>query len=92
MFLADKLHYFLDMVGYSGGGGRSVSEAPAATRSGGVSWATASPEAKRNLPPPPERAQFDSIESFEEAKSGWMHRVMPVLAMRQASSSSRPTA
>jgi hypothetical protein len=90
MFLSEKFHQLLDMVGYSGGGG-GVSEAAPVTRPTGVSWATASPEAKRNLPAPPERAQFDSNETFEEAKSGWMHRVMPILAMRQASCSSKPT-
>lgn len=53
-------------------------------RSLGVSWATASPEAKQGLPTPPERENFDCDESYEEAKSGWGHFIAPIMVRRQS--------
>ena len=49
-----------------------------------VSWSSAPPEVKRGLPPPPERKDFHTTDEFEEARSGWAHRVAPVLSIRQA--------
>jgi len=37
-----------------------------------------------NLPPPPRRQDFPTQEAFEEAKSGWDHRVAPILTAREA--------
>ena len=53
-------------------------------RSAGVSWSSAAPEVRRGLPSPPERADFQTTDGFEEALSGWAHRVAPVLSIRQA--------
>ena len=49
-----------------------------------VTWATAPAEVRRGLPPPPERFEFSTDDCFEDALSGWAHRVAPILAIRQA--------
>jgi hypothetical protein len=50
----------------------------------GISWATAAAELKQGLPPPPKRQEFGSVDEYDEAKSSWVHFVLPVLAMRAA--------
>lgn len=57
----------------------------------GVSWATASERLKKGLPSPPEREQFKSEAGFEEAKAGWVNRVMPILALRHFRSKKNPS-
>jgi len=44
-----------------------------------------------NLPPPPKRQDFPTQKAFEEAKSGWDHRVAPVLAARRSRSKRPPS-
>ena len=36
-----------------------------------------------NLPAKPERSEFQSDEDWEEAVSGWNHRVLPLLALER---------
>jgi len=38
-----------------------------------------------NLPPRPERKDFETQDDFEEALSGWNHRVLPLLSLQRHS-------
>lgn len=48
----------------------------------GVSWETAPDSVKKGLASPPNRSDFSSNESFEDASSVWAHYVLPELSMR----------
>lgn len=50
----------------------------------GVSWETASPEAKKGLPAPPLPQDFTDAAAYEEARHSWVHRVLRVVALRQS--------
>ena len=55
----------------------------------GISWNTASPEAKKGFSSPPVREDFNDDESYEEAKSGFA-RVMRIVALRQSALNRNP--
>jgi hypothetical protein len=65
----------------TGGGGTHVMAPPVRTP---VSWNTVAPEVRRNLPPPPEPEKYADSEAYEEARSSWTHRVMPIVMKRHA--------
>jgi hypothetical protein len=48
----------------------------------GISWNTAPKDAKEGLPPPPNRDDFDSDDTYDEAFDSWNHRIAPIMVKR----------
>lgn len=57
----------------------------------GVSWLDAPDSLKKGLPEPPLRDEFSDASSYDQARSSWTRRVLPILAMRCAGANITPS-